>query len=98
MKKLSNSQIKYLRGLAHKLNAVVMIGDKGLTDSVFEEIAIALDSHELIKINIRAEDRDQKEQFIKRIISKTKAESVQTIGSKLVLYRVSKEKKIALPK
>ena len=32
MKKLESFQRKYLRGLAHKLKPVVLIGQKGLTD------------------------------------------------------------------
>ncbi|PCI71778.1 MAG: ribosome assembly RNA-binding protein YhbY [Gammaproteobacteria bacterium] len=98
MNKLSNSQIRHLRGLAHPLNPVVMIGDKGLTPTVTDELKIALNSHELIKVNIRADDREQKEDIIKKILNKTQSHKIQTIGGKLVIYKESKEKKIALPK
>ncbi len=98
MSKLSNSQIRHLRGLAHPLNPVVMIGEKGLTPPVIDEIKLALESHELIKINIRADDREQKESFIKKILTKTQSHKVQTIGGKLVLFKASKENKISLPK
>ena len=98
MSKLSNTQIRHLRGLAHDLSPVVMIGDKGLTPTVIDELKIALDSHELIKVNIRADDREQKQEIIKKIINKTQSHKVQTIGGKLVIYKISKEKKIAIPK
>jgi RNA-binding protein len=98
MSKLSNAQIRHLRGLAHALNPVVMIGDKGLTPTVIDEIKLALDSHELIKVNIRADDREQKEEVIKKVLSKTQSHKIQTIGGKLVIYKASKEMKIALPK
>ena len=55
---LSTSQKKHLRGLAHKLKPVVTIGDKGLSPGVMEEYRNALDHHELIKVRIRAGDRD----------------------------------------
>ena len=97
-RKLSNSQIRHLRGLAHALNPVVMVGDKGLTPPVIDEIKLGLDSHELIKINIRADDREQKADIIKKILSKTQSHKIQTIGGKLVIYKESNEKKIALPK
>jgi len=84
--------------MAHSLNPVVMIGDKGLTPGVMEEITLALDSHELIKINIRADDREQKNQMIEKIINKTQSAKVQTIGGKLVIFKHSKDKKIAIPK
>ena len=98
MNKLSNTQIKFLKGMAHDLKPVVMIGDKGLTPSVIGEITIALDAHELIKINIRADDREQKKKIIEKILNKTQAAKVQTIGGKLIIFKHSKDKKIAIPK
>ncbi len=98
MSKLSNSQVRHLKGLAHNLKPVVMIGDKGLTPTVMDEVKIALDSHELIKINIRAEDREDRNTIIEKIINKTQSTKVQTIGGKLVIYKPSKEAKIAIPK
>ncbi len=98
MAKLNNSQIKHLKGLAHALKPVVMIGDKGLTDAVMEEIKIALDAHELIKINVRSEERDERQKMIDKIINKTQSAKVQTIGSKLVIFKRSKEAKIEIPK
>jgi len=97
MSKLSNNQKRHLRGLAHELNSVVMIGDKGLTQPVLEEIKIALDAHELIKINIRA-DKEERLAIIEKIVNKTQAQKVQTIGGKLVIFKRSKEAKIAIPK
>lgn len=98
MAKLNNSQIKHLKGLAHALKPVVMIGDKGLTDAVMEEIKIALDAHELIKINVRTEEREERQQMIDKIINKTQSAKVQTIGSKLVIFRRSKDAKVEIPK
>ena len=98
MSKLSNNQVKHLKGLAHALKPVIMIGDKGLTEPVMDELKIALESHELIKINIRAEDRKDKEKMIEKIIKRTQSNKVQTIGGKLVIFKASKEAKIAIPK
>jgi len=97
MSKLSNKQKRHLKGLAHDLKSVIMIGDKGLTQPVFEEIKIALDAHELIKINIRA-DKEERNNIIDKILQKTQSEKVQTIGGKLVIFKRSKEAKIAIPK
>ncbi len=96
--KLSNSQIRHLKGLAHDLKSVVMIGDKGLTPSVMEEINIALGAHELIKISIRADDKKAKNKIIEKIIQKSQSAKIQTIGGKLVIFKRSKEAKIAIPK
>jgi len=98
MKALNPAQIKHLKGLAHPLKSVVMIGDKGLTENVIEEIKIALKAHELIKINIRADDKAAKETIIKRILKATSSLKVQTIGGKLVIFKRSKEANIEIPK
>jgi len=95
--KLSTKQISHLRSLAHALKPVVMIGDKGLTDSVVNEINLALDSHELIKVKVRAEDRESREQMINTITKKTAAERIQQIGHIVTLFRRSKAMKIGLP-
>ncbi len=95
---LSNHQIRHLRSMAHSLKPVVMIGQHGLRDSVLEEIGIALDFHELIKIKISAGDRDERDQIIGNIIGKTGAELVQRIGNMVVIFRRNPKKpKIVLP-
>lgn len=94
---LSTNQTKTLRGLAHSLKPVVMVGQNGLKDTIFEEIETALDFHELIKVKIAA-DRDEREEISNEIVKKSKAEKVQQIGQVLVLFRRNPENpKIVLP-
>ena len=94
---LSNNQTKTLRGLAHSLKPVVMVGQNGLKDTIFEEVETALDFHELIKVKIAA-DRDEREEIMNEILKKSKAEKVQQIGQVLVLFRRNPENpKIVLP-
>ncbi|MBV34850.1 MAG: ribosome assembly RNA-binding protein YhbY [Rickettsiales bacterium] len=97
-KPLSKTQIKFLRSKAHKLKPVVMLGDKGLTENVLEEINLALNHHELIKVRIRTEERDDKKAMISEICKQTKAQEVQVIGHVVALYRRSDDVKIVLPK
>ena len=93
----SNNQIKSLRGQAHPLKPVVMVGQNGLKDTIFEEIETALDFHELIKVKIAA-DRDEREEMTNEILKKSKAEKVQQIGQILVLFRRNPENpKIVIP-
>lgn len=84
-------QKKKLKSQAHNLKPVVMIGQAGLTTSVLAEIELALNSHELIKIKIRAE-RDERQQISEQICSETLAELIQTIGQIIVLYRLNPNK------
>ncbi len=95
---LTNKQKQFLKGLAHPLNPVVMLGNNGLTEGVVAEIDQALTHHELIKVKIAAEDREVKQLIVDAIVRETQAINVQVIGKVLVLYRQSEEKKIALPR
>ncbi|GAA0470305.1 MULTISPECIES: ribosome assembly RNA-binding protein YhbY [Tatumella] len=95
---LSTKQKQHLKGLAHPLKPVVMLGNNGLTEGVLAEIENALEHHELIKVKIAGEDRETKSLIVNAIVRETKAAEVQVIGKVLVLYRRSKENKISLPR
>lgn len=95
---LTIKQKQYLKGLAHHLNPVVMLGGNGLTEGVLAEIDNALNHHELIKVKVAGTDRNTKQLVIAAIVRETKAEAVQTIGHILVLYRPCDEPKIMLPR
>lgn len=94
---LSANQIRNLRSQAHHLKPVVMVGQHGLKDSILEEVEIALDFHELIKIKIVA-DKLERIAITKRILESSQAELVQHIGQMAILFRRNPEKpKIILP-
>ena len=95
---LTTKQRQFLKGLAHHLSPVVMLGGNGLTEGVLAEIDNALNHHELIKVKIAGADREVKQLIIDAIVRETNAVNVQTIGHVLVLYRQSDDKKITLPK
>lgn len=96
---LKTSQIRYLRGLAHPLQPVVMLGGKGVTPGVLKELEQALDDHELIKVRLTGEDRAARAAEITRLTESSRAESVQAIGRIAVLYRRNEEQpRIALPR
>ena len=95
---LSTKQKQFLKGLAHHLSPVVMLGGNGLTEGVLAEIDNALNHHELIKVKIAGADRETKHLIIDAIVRETQSSNVQTIGHILVLYRPSEEGKIQLPR
>ena len=95
---LTTKQRQFLKGLAHHLSPVAMLGGNGLTEGVLAEIDNALNHHELIKVKIAGADREVKQLIIDAIVRETNAVNVQTIGHVLVLYRQSDDKKITLPK
>jgi RNA-binding protein len=88
---LSPSERKALKARAHKLEPVVLIGAKGLTDEVVKEVDAALKAHELIKVRGPSLERDSREEAMQTLCERTGAQPVQIIGKVLVLYRKSDE-------
>jgi RNA-binding protein len=88
---LDSAERKALKAKAHKLDPVVHIGAKGLTDEVIAEIDRALHAHELIKVRAASLDRDARAEAFDRIAQKTQAEPVQHIGKVFVLFRKKKD-------
>ena len=64
-----------------------MIGQQGLSESVIAEINSTLLKHELIKIKLRVENRNDKQEIVEKIIEFSNAKLVQVIGGVLVIYR-----------
>ncbi|WP_416305234.1 ribosome assembly RNA-binding protein YhbY [Neptunicella sp. SCSIO 80796] len=95
---LSNKQKQYLKGLAHSLKPVVQLGGNGLTEGVLAEIDSALSHHELIKVKVPTDDRQEKSLIMDAIVRETDAVKLQVIGHTLIIYRQSDEKKISVPK
>jgi RNA-binding protein len=95
---LSESQKKFLRGLGHQLKPVIMIGDAGLTDSVINEFCSTIEHHELIKVRVRAGDRETRDNIITELCERGSAELVTRIGNVALVYRRNDETpKIPLP-
>jgi RNA-binding protein len=95
---LSKKQIQFLKGEAHSLKPVVQLGANGFTEGVLAEILSALEVHELIKVKIPSEDREELTLYVDAIVRESKAAKVQLIGKTLVLYKPSEKNKIELPK
>ncbi len=99
-KQLTGKQKSFLRALAHPLKPVVQIGHGGLSDAVVAQIDGALQTHELIKIKLTADDdeADAKE-LAPEIAGRTRSTVAQVIGKTIVMYRArKKDPTIVLPK
>lgn len=91
---LSKKQLKFLRARCHDLKAVILLGQKGLTDEVLSELDIALTHHELVKIKLSVDDREARKQMIADICEKSHSQEVQSIGKTLSVYRLNPDKAI----
>lgn len=98
---LNGFQRKYLRGLAHPLKSVVLIGQKGATDLVARALDEALNQHELVKIKfIEDKAKSEKKSLVEGLQKRTGAQLVGMIGHTAILYRRqadAEKRKIHLP-
>lgn len=92
MQQLTSAQVRELRARAHGLNPVVSIAENGLSDAVFKEIDVCLKAHELIKIRVYGDSREDRLAYYERICQELAAAPVQHIGKLLVVYRENPEK------
>ena len=95
---LTESQKKYLRGLGHQLKPVIMVGDAGLSESLLAEFARTIEHHELIKVRVRAGDRELRDSLIAELCARGSAALVTRIGNVALMYKRNEEKpQIPLP-
>ena len=94
---LNSKQVSHLRALSHGIKSVVQIGNKGLSDSVINEIKLNLKAHELIKIQVQENDKANRALILASICEKVGAESINHIGKQIVIYKANDKTKIVLP-
>ncbi|TDV60298.1 ribosome assembly RNA-binding protein YhbY [Pseudomonas sp. LP_7_YM] len=84
---LTNEQKKQYKSIGHDLKPVLMVAGNGLNEGVLAELDRALVDHELIKVQIKLEDRDDRRAVIDELCKKGRADLVQTIGKMALIYR-----------
>ena len=95
---MDKSQIRQLKALAHKLKPIVTVGQHGMKDSINDELAIAIDFHQLVKVKINLGDRDARDALVDVLAKTHKAELVQKIGNVAVFYKRNFDKENLLKK
>ena len=95
---LSKSQKKYLRKRGQQLKPVILVTDAGLSKSVLQEFDSTISHHELIKVRIRAADRQSRDAMINKLCQQGSADLIQRIGNIALIYRANPDSvKIRLP-
>lgn len=84
---ISEPQKKFLRGLGHKLKPVILVGDAGVTDALFKEFDSTIDHHELIKVRVRATDRESRDRMLDDLCHRGSALLISRVGNTALLYR-----------
>lgn len=96
-KELTPAERQALKGRAHQLRPIVLVGVGGLTPPVIAEVDRALRAHELIKLRVAGENRDARERLLGAVCAATDATPVQHIGKVLVIYRELPDKPVPAP-
>ena len=94
---LSPKERQTLKARAHSVKPVVLLGHSGLSAAVLKEIDRALVAHELIKVRVPGDDREQRDNVFAEVANTLSAGRVQAIGKLLVLYRPAPETAEAPP-
>jgi len=88
---INSKQRKALKTKAHHLKPVIRIGQHGVSEGVIAETHIALDTHELIKVQIQQGERAERHAAIETLCQQTQSELVHAIGKIFIIYRQLKE-------
>ncbi|WP_038249704.1 ribosome assembly RNA-binding protein YhbY [Ghiorsea bivora] len=90
---LDNNKKRELKAQAHHLKVIIQVGQHGVSESLIAETNNALNIHELIKVQIQSDDRDERAKAAALLGQQTQAELIHKIGKTFVFYRKKKEDK-----
>ena len=95
---LTGKQRHHLRGLGHKLDALVQVGKGGMDEGLIKAVDQALADHELIKVRVGDSAELDRYAAAEKLAAETHSEVAQVIGNVVLLYRAAAEEpKITLP-
>jgi RNA-binding protein len=94
---LKGKQIRFLRGLGHHLQPVVMIGREEISGADLSSVEEALNAHELIKVKLQEGCETERHDAARTLAEATGSEVVQVLGRTILLFRSGEKKKIELP-
>lgn len=84
---LSPEQKKQYKSIGHHLKPVLIVAEQGLSEGVLAELERALNDHELIKVQLRLSEREDRQAITQELCQQGRCELVQSIGKVALLYR-----------
>jgi RNA-binding protein len=84
---LTNEQKKQYKSIGHHLKPVLIVSENGLTEGVQAELERALSDHELIKVQLRLTERDERKAVTDELCRLGNCELVQSIGKMALVNR-----------
>ena len=96
---ITTKQRAQLRGIAATEDTILHIGKGGITENVVTQVRDALKARELVKGKVLENSLLSAREACEALAEECKAQQVQSIGSKFVLYKRNEtDPKIELPK
>lgn len=90
---LTSKQRAQLRAMANSMETIGQVGKGGINENLIKQVEDALEARELIKLRVLETAFMTAREACEAICAATGAEPVQTVGSRFVIYRPSKNKK-----
>lgn len=84
---LSSKQRAQLRAMASTMDTIVIVGKGGITENVVAQVSDALKARELVKGKVLESSLLTAREACVALAEACRAEQVQVIGSKFVLYK-----------
>ncbi|EIK53048.1 RNA-binding protein [Stutzerimonas stutzeri TS44] len=84
---LTNEQKKHYKSIGHHLKPVLIVAENGLSEGVLAELERALNDHELIKVQLRIAEREDRHALMEELCKTARCELVQSIGKMALVYR-----------
>lgn len=97
---ITTKQRAYLRSLANGIDSIFQLGKNGIEKSFLDQLSLALEKRELVKINVLENSMLNPKDAQHKICEELNAQGVQVVGNKIVIYKEAKNKenrKIVLP-
>ncbi len=90
---LNSRQRAQLRGMANDFETILQVGKMGISENTVKQVDDALEARELIKMSVLETCPLSSRETADQLAQKVKADVVQVIGRKFILYRESKDNK-----
>ena len=89
---INSKQRSLLRSMAATAETVITIGKGGITDSVVDSVMEALSARELVKGKVLEASLLTAREACDELSERCRAEGIQAIGNKFVLYKRNEKK------
>lgn len=91
---LTSKQRAYLRGLAAAEDTIIYVGKGDLNDNIIKQTKDALKARELVKGKVQEASMLTPREVCDKLCEECKADGVQVIGSKFVLFKRNPQKPV----